>query len=195
MTPAQEQQSREIFFEGISHFEAGRLREARECFERCLALTPDRPSVLGNLGITLFRLGQTREAVAHLQKATAADPQFGEAWTCLGLAHEAHADWALAVDALTKALDLSDRSSALWFSLGQCSMRLGRQPEALKAFDRALEIDPDFAAAAGWRRNAVWTWTTCAPRRSATSRADPCRGSTSRCAGAAPSPPRSIAGR
>jgi predicted TPR repeat methyltransferase len=147
MTPAQEQQSREIFFEGIGHFEAGRLPEARACFERCLALTPDRPSVLGNLGITLFRLGRTREVVAHLQKATAADPQFGEAWTCLGLAHEAHGDWALAVNALMKALDLSDRSSALWFSLGQCSMRLGRQPEALKAFDRALAIDPDFGAA------------------------------------------------
>jgi hypothetical protein len=43
MTPAQEQ-SRTVFFEAIGLFEAGRLHEARDCFERCLALTPGRPS-------------------------------------------------------------------------------------------------------------------------------------------------------
>ena len=43
MTTAQKQaRSRELFFEGIDHFEAQRLEQARECFERCLALTPGR---------------------------------------------------------------------------------------------------------------------------------------------------------
>lgn len=146
MTPAQEQ-SREIFFQGIGHFEAGRLREARECFERCLALTPGRPSVLGNLGVTLFRLGHTREALPHLQQATAGEPAFGDAWACLGLAHEAHGDWAPAVQALATALQLKDGSAALWFSQGQCLGRLGRPQEALQALDRALAIDPNLTAA------------------------------------------------
>lgn len=145
-TPAQEQ-SREIFFQGIGHFEAGRLAQARECFERCLALTPERPSVLGNLGITLFRLGLTREAVPHLQRATAGDPEFTEAWVCLGLAHEAHADWQAAIGALAQALERSPPTPALWLSKGQCLMRLGQQAAALTAFDRALAIAPDYAAA------------------------------------------------
>ncbi len=147
MTPAQEQQSRDIFFTGIGHFEAGRLDEARDCFERCRALTPERPSVLGNLGITLFRLGRTREALPLLQRATAGEPQFTEAWTCLGLAHEAHGEWALAVGALTQALALSDGSAALWNSLGQCQSRLGHGDAALRALDRALALDATLAAA------------------------------------------------
>jgi predicted TPR repeat methyltransferase len=144
MTSAQEQ-SRAIFFMGVGHFEAGRLAQARDCFERCLELTPDRPSVLGNLGVTLFRLGHSREALAYLRKATAADPELREAWACLGLAHEAHGDWAAAIEALTKALDLSDPSPMLWFSRGQCLARLGRASEALDALDRALALDPAFA--------------------------------------------------
>ena len=146
MTTVQEQ-SREIFFRGVGHFEAGRLLDARTCFENCLALTPERPSIHGNLGITLFHLGLPRESVAHLQNATAGDPEHREAWACLGLAHDANGDWQLAIDALTSALGLSDRSSALWFSKGQCLMRLGRVNEALKAFDRCVDIDPTFAAA------------------------------------------------
>ncbi len=146
MTSAQEQ-SREIFFTGIGHFEAGRLAQARSCFERCQALTPGRPSVLGNLGVTLFKLGHTREAVPLLQQAVAGEPQFGDAWASLGLAHEAHADWAAAAEALTKALTLADKAPALWLSLGRCEARLGRTADALRALERALALDSTFAAA------------------------------------------------
>jgi predicted TPR repeat methyltransferase len=145
-SPALEQ-SREIFFEGIGHFEAGRLSEARACFERCLALTPDRPSVQGNLGVTLFRLGHPREALPYLQNATAGEPSFGDAWAALGLAHETQGDWAAAQHALTQALALSDTAPALWFGLAQCQSRLGRAVEALKSVDRAVALDPAFADA------------------------------------------------
>jgi predicted TPR repeat methyltransferase len=146
MTPTQEQ-SRAIFLEGIGHFEAGRLDEARAAFERCRALTPDRPSVLGNLGLTLFHLGQAREALPWLQQATAADPAFTDAWACLGLAHEALGHWAEAAEALTTAIGQSDRSARWRLSQGQCLMRMGRAPQALAALDRALELDPGLATA------------------------------------------------
>lgn len=142
-----QERSRAIFFEGIEHFEAGRLEPARECFERCLALTPDRPSVRGNLGVTLFRLGRSREALPHLQSATAADPQIAQAWAALGLAHESHGDWAPAVAALRKAVELDPGAAPLWHGLGQCLARTGRPHDALQAFARALAIDPAFAAA------------------------------------------------
>lgn len=144
---ARQERSREIFFQGVSHFEAGRLLEARACFESCLALTPDRPSVLGNLGVTLFHLGLPVDSAMYLQRATAGDPDYKEAWACLGLAHEANGSWQAAVEALTKALALQEQSATLWFSMGQCLMRLGRQGDALQALDRALKLEPGFAAA------------------------------------------------
>ena len=142
MDAAAQEQSRQTFFEGIAHFEAGRLDEARHCFERCQALTPGRPSVLGNLGVTLFKLGQVGEALPLLREAVAGEPQFRDAWVGLGLAHESEGDWAPAADALRHALALQDDTPALWLTLGECEARLARRPEALRAFDRALELDP-----------------------------------------------------
>jgi predicted TPR repeat methyltransferase len=147
MTSSAQEQSREVFFTGIGHFEAGRLAEARACFERCQALTPGRPSVLGNLGVTLFRLGHIREALPLLQQATDGEPQFGDAWAALGLAHEAQGDWEAAVAALGEALAIVAPSAALWLSLGRSQARLGRNADALQALDRALALDSTLADA------------------------------------------------
>jgi predicted TPR repeat methyltransferase len=143
------EQSRATFFQGIEHFEAGRLIEARACFERCQALTPDRPSVLGNLGVTLFRMGQLREALPLLRQATVGEPGFVDAWVCLGLAHEAQGEWRSAVTALQHALTLlpKERSATLHLALGQCLMRLGKLNDALPALDRAVAADPTLAEA------------------------------------------------
>ncbi len=147
--PTEEQvaQSRALFFEGIEHFENGRLEPARICFERCQALTPGRPSVLGNLGVTLFHLRQWEAAVSVLCQATTADPSLAEAWACLGLANEAIGQWQAATEALEKALALSPQQARLWLSLGQVSLRLGNVKDALQAFDRALQEDPGCAPA------------------------------------------------
>jgi predicted TPR repeat methyltransferase len=147
--PTEEQvaQSRALFFEGIEHFENGRLEPARICFEKCLALTPGRPSVLSNLGITLFHLRQWEAAIPVLRQATTADASLAEAWAFLGLANEARGQWQAAAQALEKALALSPQQVRLWLELGQVSLRLGDVKSALQAFDRALQEDPGCASA------------------------------------------------
>ena len=147
--PTEEQvaQSRALFFEGIEHFENGRLEPACICFEKCQALTPGRPSVLRNLGITLYHLRRLDTAIPVLRQATTADPSVAEAWACLGLAQEAQGQWQAAAEALEKALALSPQQTGLWLSLGQVSLRLGNVQKALQAFDRALQEDPGCAPA------------------------------------------------
>jgi predicted TPR repeat methyltransferase len=140
-------QARDRFFEGIRHFEDGRLEDARTAFEASLTLAPGRPSVLGNLGITLYHLQCPDQAIPVLQAATAADPANAEAWTCLAFAHEAGARWNEAAAAFREACALSPQKPALWFRKGQCHMRLGRVQDALGALDKALEIDPAYAEA------------------------------------------------
>jgi predicted TPR repeat methyltransferase len=141
------EEARKFFLQGIEYFEGGRFEQARAAFEDSLALAPGRPSVLGNLGITLFHLGHWQKAVRLLREATSADPAYADAWTCLALAHEAMAQWQQAVDALEQADALSPQPAQLWFSKGQWLLRLGQDQQALHAFDRALELAPEFADA------------------------------------------------
>lgn len=144
---SRQDEARNVFFQGVEHFEAGRLEQAKSAFEAALALAPGRPSVLGNLGVTLFRLKRLDDAVPVLREAVSADPANAEAWTCLALAHESRARWQEAVDALEYAGKLSPRQAGFRFRKGQCLMRLGRPQEALQAFDDALAIAPDHADA------------------------------------------------
>lgn len=141
------ERSRAIFLEGVGHFEAGRLEPARDCFEQALRLAPGRPSLLGNLGITLFHLRRWEEAMPLLRQALAADPANVEAWTCLGLACEAVGRWQEADDALGKALEIAPAQAALWLARGGCRLRLGRTEDAMRDFDKAVEVAPQFGRA------------------------------------------------
>lgn len=141
------ERSRALFLEGIGHFEAGRLEPARHCFDQALALAPDRPSLLGNLGVTLFHLRRWEEAVPLLRRAAAAEPGNADAWACLGLASEALGRWQEADEALGRALEISPAKAAHWLARGNCLLRLGRTEEAIRAYDKAVEIAPGLARA------------------------------------------------
>ena len=147
MTDALEQ-ARALFFQGNAHFEAGRLPEAAEAFRQALRLAPGRISVLANLGITLWRLGEAAQALPVLREVTAADAEHAEAWLALGLCAEAQGHWAEALDALQRGTALSPAVGApVWLSLGRLGGRLGRLPEALAALERALAQDATLAEA------------------------------------------------
>jgi predicted TPR repeat methyltransferase len=139
--------ARDLFFQGIEHFEKGRLEPARAAFEKSLALAPGRPSVLGNLGITLFRMGQFTDAIPLLRQSTAGDPAYADGWAGLAMAHEALGQWRDMLPALERACSLRPQQAPLWFKKSQALLRLGQSRPAMQALDHALEIDPQYAEA------------------------------------------------
>ena len=146
--PAALEQARNLFFEGNDHFEAGRLGAAADAYRRALSLAPGRASVLANLGITLWRLGQVTEALPVLRQATAADPAHAEAWLAQGVCAETLGLWDEAAGALQQGTRQSPSVAApVWLSLAHCCTRLGRMAEALDALERALASDATLAEA------------------------------------------------
>lgn len=149
------EQAREHFSDGLVHFEAGRLETAAASFEAALVLAPGRPSVLGNLGITLFRLGRPERAVDVLQQAVVADPSHAEARVCLGLAHEMLGHWAPAAEALEQGLVDFDAGARAWLALGRALGRAGRFVDALRALDHAVAKEEYLAEAWSVRGNVL----------------------------------------
>ncbi len=145
MTPALEQAGQH-FRHGVQAAEAGRLRDALHSFEAALALAPGRPSVLVNLGITLFRLGWHTEALAPLRQAVAVDAS-ADAWAYLGLTEEALGQWQPAAQALRRALELAPTQAGLWLSLARSLLHLNQVQQALQAFDQAIATGPELAPA------------------------------------------------
>lgn len=146
MTPVLDQ-ARDLFHDGLGHFEAGRFAQAEGCFAAALALVPGRPSLLTNLGVTRMRQGRAAEALPVLQQATAAEPDNLEAWAHLALAHDQLAQPAEALTCCDRALAIAPDRAALWLQRGQLLVRLNRANDALAAFNRTIHHAPDHADA------------------------------------------------
>ena len=140
-------QARDLFQDGLGHFEAGRLAQAEGCFAAALALVPGRPSLLTNLGVTRVRQGRAADALPVLQQATAAEPDNLEAWAHLALAHDQLAQPAQALASCDRALALDPSRATLWLQRGQLLVRLDRPDDALAAFSQAVHHAPDNADA------------------------------------------------
>ena len=76
-------------------------------FRQVLDLDPDDP--LGNFGLgeLMVEEGKFEEAVAHLERALAADPRYSAALLALGRAHEGAEDLASALDTYRRGVDVA----------------------------------------------------------------------------------------
>ena len=95
-------------------------------------------------------------AILFFERAIALDPDYASAHLKLGSALELKASYLVtpqlsrrAIACFRKALDLNPGFAEAWRELGSAQLDLYRQDEALQAVQRALELEPDNAAAHG----------------------------------------------
>src|SRR5262249_17280360 len=79
----------------------------------------------------------------ELQRACELDPALADAWRTLGIANRELQRYPEAVAALEHAVRLATRDAEAHYLLGQSLQSLGRTDEAKRAWNAALEIDPN----------------------------------------------------
>lgn len=132
------EQARDLFLEGVAHYEAGRLPQAEQKFAGALALVPGRPSVLTNLGAVRLKLGRVEEALALLQEALEQEPDNPEALGHCGTALAELGRPAQALPYFERALAANPNLPAVWTLRGTALRELGRPQEAAQAYEEAL---------------------------------------------------------
>jgi tetratricopeptide (TPR) repeat protein len=90
----------------------------------------------------IIRMTDSARAIASLDALIAANPEFAEAFNQRGLLHYRAGRFDLAAKDCMKAKQLNRHHFSAQASIGQCLLRLRRQPQALKAFRLALRINP-----------------------------------------------------
>lgn len=132
---------------GSLALEKGRLREAREAFERAIAIYPEYGAAYLNLGSTSLKLGRLEEAVWAYRKAAGLLPDMAQAHYNLGLAllKQGKLDQAVSAYERARALDPEDPNTLN--SLGYAYAQQGKEEAAKEAYDQALALRPDFPEA------------------------------------------------
>lgn len=141
MTTNALEQARTAFLQGTAAFAEQRFDDAAQAFSHALALSPGRPSVVLNLGVTRLHQGQPAAALPLLEAATAALPDAADAWSALALAHHQLERWADSSRSHAHALALGADSAALRLRLAESLSRQGLGTAAIEHYEKALEAD------------------------------------------------------
>ena len=116
--------------------------DARQEYERSIALDPKMPAAQLNLGVLLLER-QPAAAVAALRRAVELLPSESRPRYLLGLAQERSGDFSGAVESFAGATRLDPKDLDSLTRLGQVLLRLGKSADAEGKFRAALELQPN----------------------------------------------------
>ncbi len=128
---------------GVMNIQKNRLHVGIELLERALAVAPDNPAVLNNLGVALKASKRYGEAVACFDRALALQPDFVLAQNNRAITLFEARQFEAALEGYQKVLAACPGQLGV---LNDCALvlkELGRHQEALARLDRASAVDPD----------------------------------------------------
>tara|TARA_Y100000004_G_scaffold72520_1_gene81456 strand:- start:225 stop:1556 length:1332 start_codon:yes stop_codon:yes gene_type:complete len=126
---------------------AVRREEARAVYEAVLEDDPIEPVALHFYGIWLHQAGRHAEALDKLELSSALEPENAAWHNDLGNVLFALGELDGAAQAYRAALEAAPADHTIWNNLGATHMQRGHNEEAIAAFQRAVEIAPEFLPA------------------------------------------------
>jgi tetratricopeptide (TPR) repeat protein len=130
--------------QGMEAYSRGDLAGSEQRYRAALALVPEHPIALHNLGIIFYQRRLPDEALTLIDRALALMPQEPEFHNNRGLALAAASREDEAIAAYKHVLELKPEHTGAWNNLGLTLQSLGDVTGAIAAFRRGLESAPDF---------------------------------------------------
>ena len=156
------------FNKGVALGYLGKYDEAIQAYDKAIEIDPQHAAAWNNKGIVLYDQGKYNEALQAYNKSLEIDPKNALVWNNKGnvlkrldLTAESKAAFDKAVELesegllgntlpetntintkLTKSIEASD-----WFNKGLALSSQGKYKEAIQAYEKAIELDPQNARA------------------------------------------------
>ncbi|HJQ20326.1 MAG TPA: tetratricopeptide repeat protein [Gemmatimonadaceae bacterium] len=137
----------QLFMDAVIAHRNDDVANARLLYEKALALTPDDPDLLNNLGVLYSSQHEIDRAIDLLRKAVSLAPGNAGAWTNLGYALREAGRSADAVIAFQRALTLDPKRPAAQISLAQQYIAMGSIQQARDVVNHVIAADSTSAEA------------------------------------------------
>ncbi len=131
---------------GLAQSRSGRYAEAVDSFRSALAFHGDETIIQVQLGHALLNSGEIDAAFESLTRSIELDDGVAMAHYDLAVIHAQRSELSEAEGAVRRALAL-ESATASWDLLGRVLIRMGDHDEAIECYQKAVELDPDFASA------------------------------------------------
>jgi predicted O-linked N-acetylglucosamine transferase (SPINDLY family) len=133
--------------QGLALHHAGRLNEARACYQKALRWQPQNPDALHLLGLIALQSGQPDRAVELIGKALGADPGNAAARYNLGCAQSTLGRNDAAIASFDAAIALKSDYAEAHHNRGSALHALQRYEAAIASYDQAIALQPGYADA------------------------------------------------
>lgn len=133
------------FILGGQYFSKGEIEKARIQMEKAYHQRPNSMSYALNLARVYFRLKEYEKIKEILLPFSESSQAGYDVYFLLGIAHQARGEFNRAISIYNKAVSHFGININLLNSLGECYYRLGELGEALAAWEKSLEINPEQA--------------------------------------------------
>ena len=130
-----------------------RLDDALATSDTLIALQPGNPAAWCDRGSLLAGMHRHREAWACLNKSLAIEPDYADAWFASGMLYSSFLQHEAALKCFRRVFALQPGNAEASGRLAEALRRLGRDEEALAAFQETLRIDKDYPFVRG---QAAW---------------------------------------
>jgi tetratricopeptide (TPR) repeat protein len=122
----------------------GNAARQRDYLEQLVAAYPNDERAHFNLGGYYFGQQDMTQAIEHYKKATEINPTYSTAFNILGYAYRQNADYENAEQAFKKYIELIPKDPNPYDSYAELLLKMGRFPESITQYRKALEIDSNF---------------------------------------------------
>ncbi len=127
----------------------GAYEEALKMLRKAISLSPDipdLPALYAHLSNVCLAMGKYKDALDAAEKGLSYG-EVPELWNLLGRAHYKQRNYADALQAFLRAVELEPSSAIDYANAGYCLKELGIIPEAKRFFQMALTLDPTLTMA------------------------------------------------
>jgi tetratricopeptide (TPR) repeat protein len=135
------------FKKAIDLTQAGQYDQAEAAYKEILVTSPSVPEVHYNLGYVYTQKKDWPAAEAAYLKAIEVKPTYGEAYTALSRVYRESGQPAKATEILAKAAAENKGDPKVQFGVAVDLLNAGKSDEAMAAFEKVVEIDPNHADA------------------------------------------------
>lgn len=146
-SPDAAREAQSWFEKGLAAYREGHRMDAYEYYNNALALDPERPEILNNLGVLYLEDHQYAQAQTLFVKAVDRSPTYARARLNLAGALWGLKDWDGAIEQARRACELDARDVNARLTLASFFLAQERRQEAAAAAREALAIDPQNAQA------------------------------------------------
>jgi tetratricopeptide (TPR) repeat protein len=136
------------FYLGVAYSEMGQDAQALKEFEAEIPISPQQDSAYSNAAALYEKQGNLDKALEYYKKAAELAPTRPELHASMASIYEKKGDQT-AAEAEYKALAESDPAHAAvtWYNVGATAKNSDKNDDAVKAFQKAVAIDPSYAVA------------------------------------------------